>query len=105
MRTLRTDKRLQRWLHVSLGGKLKAVTVDVSELGFCAELAPVFLPGSEVDGEIRVRDRSFPFKGTVSWAKPGSRTKSEPSRIGVAFRQIPGEFASYLYGSLLAANA
>jgi len=105
MRTLRTDKRITRWLHVSLGGKLKAVTVDVSELGFCAELAPVFVPGSEVDGEIRVRDRSFPFKGTVTWAKPGSRTLNAPSRIGVSFRQIPGEFAGYLHGTLQAANA
>jgi len=102
MRTLRLDRRLSRWLNVSLGGRLRAVTTDASEFGFCAELDAVFLPGSKVEGDIQVRDRTFRFKGTVSWAEPGSRLESRRSRIGVAFEQISDEYAPQLLDPLRA---
>jgi hypothetical protein len=96
MRTLRIDRRLTRWLNVSLGGKLRAVTVDASASGFCAELDAVFLPGSRVHGDLQVSDRVFPFRGVVTWAQPGSRLRQERSRIGVAFEQIADDFAHCL---------
>ena len=101
MKTLRIDRRLSRWLNVSLGGRLRAVTTDVSEFGFCAELDPVFVPGSRIDGELRVRDRVFPFRGEVAWAEPGNRLQSSRSRIGVRFEEISADF----YGCLQGAHA
>ncbi|MBI5543887.1 MAG: PilZ domain-containing protein [Deltaproteobacteria bacterium] len=102
MKTLRMDRRLLRWFNVSLGGRLKAVTVDVSEFGFCAELDPVFLPGSEVEGDIQVRDQVFRFRGLVSWAQAGRRHEKR-SRIGVRFTHVPEAFARSLYGYTAAA--
>ncbi|HEY3449055.1 MAG TPA: PilZ domain-containing protein [Myxococcales bacterium] len=93
MKTLRIDRRMSRWLNVSLGGRLRAVTTDVSEFGFAAELDPVFVPGSTVDGQIQVRGKTFPFKGTVCWAKPGSKHQGLRSSIGVHFDDISQEFA------------
>jgi hypothetical protein len=104
MGTLRIDKRLQRWCNISLGGRMRAVTVDVSAFGFCAELGPVFLPGSSVDGTIQVRDRAFRFEGEVTWAHPGSPFASRPSRIGVRFTRIPEEFGLWLHQPMSAAN-
>jgi hypothetical protein len=97
MRSLRIDRRLVRWCRVNLGGRLKAVTVDVSEFGFCAELGPVFVPGSPIGGTIRVRDRDFRFQGEVAWAQAGRPAENTPSRIGVRFTDIPGDFAGWLY--------
>ncbi len=77
---------------------MRAVTRDVSGFGFCAELGPVFVPGSSVDGTIQVRERTFPFRGEVTWAQPGSPRASKPSRIGVRFTQIPEDFAAWLTG-------
>ncbi len=96
MRTLRIDRRMNRWLNVSFGGRLRAVTVDASASGFCAELDAVFLPGSVVEGEIQVRERTFPFKGVVSWARPASRLSGRRSQVGVAFEQIDDAFARLL---------
>jgi hypothetical protein len=101
MRTLRLDRRLSRWLNVSLGGRLRAVTQDASSFGFCAELDDaVFLPGSTVSGDIQVKDRTFHFRGKVSWAEPGSRLQNRPSRIGVAFDEISDDFAQLLHEPL-----
>ncbi len=98
MSALRIDRRLLRWCNVSLGGRMRAVTRDVSGFGFCAELGPVFFPGSSVDGTIQVRERTFPFRGEVAWAQPGSPAAQKPSRIGVRFTQIPEDFAIWLCG-------
>ena len=97
MKTLRIDRRMSRWLNVSLGGRLRAVTTDVSEFGFAAELDPVFVPGSVVDGQIQVRGKTFAFKGTVAWAAPGSKLKNARSRIGVHFDEISQEFARTIH--------
>jgi hypothetical protein len=98
MRTLRLDRRLSRWLNVSLGGRLRAVTEDASSFGFCAVLDDaVFVPGSTVEGDIQVKDRVFRFRGKVSWAEPGSRLANRTSRIGVAFEQISDDFALLLH--------
>ncbi len=97
MKTLRIDRRMSRWLNVSLGGRLRAVTTDVSEFGFAAELDPVFVPGSVVDGQIQVRGKMFPFKGTVCWAEPGAKHKGLRSRIGVHFDDISQDFARTIH--------
>jgi len=100
MRTLRIDRRMNRWLNVSFGGRLRAVTVDASASGFCAELDAVFLPGSRVEGDIQVRDRAFRFSGVVTWARAGSRLRQQRSQIGVAFDQISDEFCRCLEAPL-----
>lgn len=104
MKTLRIDRRIARWFNVTLGGKLRAVTTDVSEFGFCAELDPVFLPGSVIDGQIQVRGRTFPFKGTVAWARAGSRLKNSRSQIGVHLEDISEEFIHAVYGTRVATS-
>ncbi len=92
MRTLRIDRRLGRWLSVTFGRRLRAVTVDASASGFCAEMEAVFLPGSRVEGDIQVRERVFPFRGTVAWARPGSRLRAQRSMVGVFFDEIADDF-------------
>jgi hypothetical protein len=104
MRSLRIDRRLVRWCRVTLGGRLKAVTVDLSEFGFCAELGPVFVPGAPIEGTLRVRDRDFHFQGEVTWAQAGRPAEREPSRIGVRFTDIPRDFPQWLHRPLLAAG-
>jgi hypothetical protein len=103
MKTLRMDRRLLRWCKLMLGRRLRATTTDVSEFGFCAELGPVFLPGSEVDGELQIGPRVFPFKGTVVWARLGHFNL--PSRIGVRFDEIADDFARCLYEPLRNSSA
>jgi hypothetical protein len=77
--------RRRRRLPVTLGGKLAAVTAEVSATGFSAEMAQVFLPGSVVHGTINCGDRDLPFRGIVSWAEPGHPRLSISSRFGVRF--------------------
>lgn len=77
--------RRRRRLPVTLGGWLSAVTAEVSETGFSAEMTQVFLPGSKVHGTICCGDRDLPFRGVVSWAEPGHPRLSIASRFGVRF--------------------
>jgi len=77
--------RRRRRLPVTLGGRLAAVTAEVSETGFSAEMMHVFLPGSAVHGTICCGDRELPFRGVVSWAEPGHPRLSITSRFGVRF--------------------
>jgi hypothetical protein len=62
-----------------------AVTAEVSETGFSAEMMQVFLPGSMVHGTICCGDRDLPFRGVVSWAEAGHPRLSISSRFGVRF--------------------
>ena len=77
--------RRRRRLPVTLGGRLAAVTAEVSETGFSAEMMQVFLPGSKVHGTINCGDRDLAFRGVVSWAEPGHPHLSIASRFGVRF--------------------
>ena len=77
--------RRRRRLPVTLGGRVPAVTAEVSEMGFSAEMAQVFLPGSKVHGTINCGERELPFRGVVSWAEPGHPHRSITSRFGVRF--------------------
>jgi hypothetical protein len=77
--------RRRRRLPVTLGGRLAAITAEVSGMGFSAEMPQVFLPGSKVHGTINCGDRDLPFRGVVSWAEPGHPNLSIASRFGVRF--------------------
>lgn len=88
----RLSARLRRRLRVSLGGKLPAVTANVSRQGFCAEMSGVFLPGSQVHGELEVGGKRYPFKGEVAWARAGDPRLSVASRFGVRFTEIAADF-------------
>lgn len=92
METRRLRPRQRRRLEVLLGGKLPAVTADVSPGGLCAELPQVFLPGSLVQGSVRISEQEFPFLGQVAWAKPGNPMLEVRSRVGIRFLQIGEEF-------------
>ncbi len=92
--------RQRRKLEVTFGGKLPAVTADVSATGLCAELPQVFLPGSMVDGTLKLEGRDYPFIGTVAWAEPGNPMLSVNSRVGVHFLQISEEFVTAFRSSL-----
>lgn len=76
-------------LPLSLGGRLPALSADVSRGGFQAELPQVFLPGSRVHGSIVVGEEKVPFSGTVAWAQPGNPQLSVFSRLGVRFDSVP----------------
>ncbi|HZN94822.1 MAG TPA: hypothetical protein VFB81_19035 [Myxococcales bacterium] len=77
--------RRRRRLPVTLGGRLPAITAEVSGTGFSAEMMQVFLPGSVVHGTICCGQRDLPFRGVVSWAEPGHPRLSIASRFGVRF--------------------
>lgn len=80
---------------VTLGHRLPAITADVSSGGFCAEMSQVFLPGSVVHGTIALGDHEVPFKGEVTWAKPGDPRASTRSRFGVRFTEIRDDFKDF----------
>ncbi len=96
MNELRRMGRTRRKLPVFLGGRLAAVTADVSKTGFAAEMPAVFLPGSFVHGTVLVEGTEYPFRGTVKWAKAGNPLTSVRSRFGVAFSEIPAELTKLL---------
>ena len=85
MSNRRLALRRRRRLPVTLGGRLAAVTAEVSETGFSAEMGEVFVPGSAVHGTINCGDRELPFRGIVSWAEPGHPRLSIASHFGVRF--------------------
>ena len=85
----RTTVRRSLRLPLSLGGRLPALTADVSRGGFQAELPQVFLPGSLVHGYFLVDDAEVPFEGRVEWAEAGNPQLSVFSRMGVKFDQTP----------------
>ena len=88
MTATRTLPRQRRRLEVSFGGRLPAVTADVSMGGFCAEMPGVFLPGSIVHGLVKMGDRVFPFAGEVAWARAGNPQASLHSQFGVRFTHV-----------------
>jgi len=73
---------------VSLGGRLAAMTVNVSSSGFRIELPQVFLPGSKVEGFVLNGEEELPFVGEVTWAKPGNPQLSLYSAMGIRFVQV-----------------
>src|SRR5688572_5599881 len=81
----RSLPRVHRRLPVSLGGKLPALTADVSPEGFKVELPQVFVPGSLVHGFVLDGGKEVPFQGEVSWAQPGNPMASVMSEMGVRF--------------------
>ena len=85
----RTTVRRSVRLPLSLGGRLPALTADVSRGGFQAELPQVFLPGSRVHGYFLVEECEVPFAGRVEWAEAGNPQLSVFSRIGVRFDTTP----------------
>jgi len=96
MNELREQGRTRRKLPVFLGGRVAAVTADVSASGFAAEMPAVFLPGSFVHGTVLVEGTEYPFRGTVKWARAGNPLASVRSRFGVRFTEIPPELATLL---------
>jgi hypothetical protein len=85
----RAEPRRRRLLKLSLGGKVSAVTTDVSPGGFAALLDPVFIPGSVVHGTVQLEGEWLPFRGEVAWARPGNPERKTRSRIGVKFIESP----------------
>ena len=83
-------------LPVSLGGKLPALTADVSPDGFRVELPQVFLPGSKLDGWVLDGDCQLGFRGEVTWAQPGNPQLSLYSEMGVRFTEVSPELATLL---------
>jgi len=78
-------------LPVSLGGRLPAITADVSPAGCRLELPQVFLPGSKVHGYVLHGDSELPFRGEVVWARPGDPRASVYSASGIRFTEVsPG---------------
>ena len=88
----RKNGRYRRRLAIMLGGRIPAVTAEVSDRGFSAELPQVFLPGSKVHGHLAIGERELPFKGEVTWARPGNPSLSVRSRFGVRFTELAPEF-------------
>jgi hypothetical protein len=72
-------------LPVSLGGRLPAITADVSSAGCRLELPQVFIPGSLVHGYVLHGEKELPFRGEVVWAKPGDPRASVYSAQGIRF--------------------
>jgi len=83
----RSTRKVLR-LPVSLGGKLPALTADVSTAGCRLELPQVFLPGSKVHGYVLYADTEMPFQGEVVWSKPGDPRASVYSSTGVRFTHL-----------------
>ncbi len=95
----RLRSRTQLRLPISLGGKLPALTADVSEEGFKAEMMMhVFLPGSKIHGFVLHGDAELPFKGEVQWAQAGNPQASLHSEVGVRFTELSPELAGLLAG-------
>ena len=92
----RKTRRHHRRLNVSLGGRLSAVTADVSTDGFSVEMPHVFLPGSPVHGLLHLASGEVPFKGEVTWAKPGNPQASTLSCFGVRFTEPPAGLSDAL---------
>lgn len=87
--------RHRRRLTVSLGDRLPALTADVSAGGFCAEMPQVFVPGAPVHGTILLGTQEVPFKGEVTWAKPGDPRANTRSRFGVRFTEVSPQFQEF----------
>jgi hypothetical protein len=83
----RSARRVLR-LPVSLGGRLPALTADVSLTGCRLELPQVFLPGSKVHGYVLHGDAELPFRGEVMWAQPGDPRASVYSASGIRFTEL-----------------
>lgn len=96
MSELRAQGRQVRKLPVFLGGRVAAVTADVSRTGFSCEMPAVFLPGSFVHGTVVVEGTEFEFQGEVKWAKAGNPRASVRSRFGVRFTKVPAELIAAL---------
>ncbi len=91
----RPSRRTLR-LPVSLGGRLPALTADVSEAGCRLELPQVFLPGSRVHGYVLNGDVELPFRGEVVWAQPGDPRASIYSASGIRFTELSPELRRLL---------
>jgi hypothetical protein len=85
--TDRQRSRLPRRFSLVLGGRLFATTTDVCAEGFAAELGPVFVPGSRVEGRIQLGFCEVPFEGEVTWARAGRPELELASQVGVRFDQ------------------
>lgn len=83
--TDRQRSRLPRRFSLELGGRLSATTTDVCAEGFAAELEPVFVPGSRVEGRIHLGFCEIPFEGEVTWARAGRPGLELASQMGVRF--------------------
>ena len=91
----RKQPRHRRRMTVALGDRLPALTADVSSGGFCAEMPQVFLPGAKVHGTLHFGAQEVPFKGEVTWAKPGDPRANTRSRFGVRFTEVSADFAEF----------
>ncbi|MBI3186131.1 MAG: PilZ domain-containing protein [Myxococcales bacterium] len=94
----RTRKCLR--LPVSLGGRLPALTADVSAAGLQLELPQVFLPGAQVHGYVLHEEAELPFRGEVAWARPGNPEQSLYSAVGVKFTYTSPGLKELLYRAL-----
>ena len=70
---------------------IPAFTVDLSGGGFSTELLRVLPPGAEIEGNICIKGRDFPFTGRVVWATAGAPYAGRRGRIGVLFTQVAPE--------------
>ncbi|MGQ0505912.1 MAG: PilZ domain-containing protein [Myxococcaceae bacterium] len=85
-------------LPVSIGGRLPALTADISPAGFRAELMTMatFLPGSQVHGFVLEGDRELTFRGEVTWAQAGDPQATMQSELGVRFTDVSPELKALL---------
>ncbi len=77
-------------------GPMTAFTVNLGAGGFCTELLRVLLPGTAVEGAIRVRNQEYPYSGRVAWVREGSPRLNVRGRMGIRFLSVAPEFEALL---------
>lgn len=96
MKKLKRSARRTLRLPVSLGGRLPAMTADVSPSGCKLQLPELFLPGSQVHGFVLQEGAELPFSGEVVWAVAGNPQLSLFSSHGIRFTRISPELKALL---------
>lgn len=87
--------RQRRRLRINLGGRLPAMTADVSPGGFSVEMAHAPRVGATVAGSISIAEHSYDFTGQVSWVLAGDPRLSLRARVGVRFTGVAPEFFAH----------
>ena len=88
--------RRRHHARVYLDGAPGGLSADVTAQGFSLSLHQIFQVGTPVRGELQVGERSFPFRGEVTWAHLGDPRLSFVGRMGIRFTEIQDAFYSAL---------
>jgi hypothetical protein len=100
MPSIRSTPRHRRRIRASLG-TTPVFTADISAGGFSAEILRTPVPGTPVDGIIRLNGIEVHYAGTVVWTKAGSARLNLRGRIGVRFTSLPPSAAKLLAADTL----